>query len=150
MSQTTSWIEEDVAVRNSRNSNRRRRNAVVSGIKETILRARIRVRAEVVPIRIRTIAGIENPAIVVTFPKAVDYPIGVLLLSFLNVKRKQDCSSIASSIVVQCLKLKYVKRIKGQITHHRFNGKFSIPVLNFLARLQGSFDRKDISEAIVV
>ena len=63
-SQTARWIEEGAA-RNSRNK-QRRRNAEVAGMKATIMIARIRVRAAVVPIRIRTTTGTDDPENVVT------------------------------------------------------------------------------------
>ena len=63
-SQTARWIEEGAA-RNSR-SKRRRRNAVVAGMKAILMIARIRVRAAVVRIRIRTTTGTEDPENVVT------------------------------------------------------------------------------------
>ena len=62
--QTARWIEE-AAARNSRNK-RRRRNAEVAGTKANIMIARIRVRAAVVPIRIRTTTGTDDPENVVT------------------------------------------------------------------------------------
>ena len=63
MSQTARWIEEGAA-RNSRNK-RRRRNAEVAGMK-AIMIAWIVVRAVVVPIRIRTTTGTDDPENVVT------------------------------------------------------------------------------------
>ena len=62
MDQTASWIEEGSAG-NPRLS--RRRNAAVAGMKATIMIARIRVRAAVVPIRIRTTTGTDDPENVV-------------------------------------------------------------------------------------
>ena len=63
MSQTARWIEEGSAGNPSLS---RRRNAAVAGMEATIMIARIRVRAAVVPIRIRTTTGTDDPENVVT------------------------------------------------------------------------------------